>query len=104
MKHAHKMSKVQLIVALRLVYKYPYIMASFLDALCKTTRTGDWENGKECVFSFKWKDVPYDNCTTADWHDPWCSTENDANGNMAKWGKCDNGCLGRFVQQSIVPR
>ena len=69
-----------------------------------TTESGP-EPGRPCIFPFIYNGVTYKECTSADWDQPWCSTEvNDNQNHVAgKWGNCKTTCTtGRILQLSLA--
>ena len=61
---------------------------------CKTV-SGPNTNAK-CIFPFKYREVTYHQCTTADNSAPWCSTLVDDSGKhigaAGNWGNCGPDC------------
>ena len=66
-----------------------------------------------CVFPFKFQEITYNNCTTAD-NDPddtnaWCSTKVDEFGNHVprdfsgeNWGVCETKCQNSFRKFAVL--
>lgn len=59
------------------------------DKKCATT------GGATCVFPFKYEEVTYNSCTSADSAQPWCYTEVDTNsvGVKGKFDFCESSCF-----------
>ena len=73
-------------------------MILFSATTCITV--GGTDPGKPCIFPFKFRGTLYNDCTLDGNKpgnvNPWCSTVNDDNGNMKKWGDCGSDCKTLF--------
>ena len=69
------------------------------------TKDGPVKN-TPCKFPFIYEGREHTLCTKQEWHEFWCATDTDTEGNFVdrEWGECGENCIGMhyMVEKTIV--